>query len=87
MQSALSLRIISARRATSQERRLYAEAFSEHELQGKPRSAAQEAEILALQQMGDESIDLSDIPEIRSIPADVGEPGSAQGIEIAEVLT
>jgi hypothetical protein len=36
--------------------------FSEHELLGKPRSAAQEAEILALQEMGDESIDLSDIP-------------------------
>ena len=44
--------------------------FSEQELLGKPRSAEQEAEIRALQASGDESIDLSDIPEIRSIPPD-----------------
>ena len=36
--------------------------LSEQEALGKPRSAEQEAEILALQQMGDESIDFSDIP-------------------------
>ena len=44
--------------------------FSEQELLGKPRSPEQEAEILALQTMGDETIDFSDIPEIRAIPAD-----------------
>lgn len=44
--------------------------FSEQELLGKPRSAQQEAEIRALQAMGDEGIDLSDIPEIQSIPPD-----------------
>src|ERR1035441_10844572 len=43
--------------------------FSEQELLGKPRSPEQEAEILALQTMGDETIDFSDIPEIRAIPA------------------
>ena len=43
--------------------------FSEQELLGKPRSPEQEAEILALQTMGDETIDFSDIPEIRTIPA------------------
>ena len=43
--------------------------FSEQELLGKPRSPEQEAEILALQTMGDENIDFSDIPEIRAIPA------------------
>jgi len=43
--------------------------FSEQELLGKPRSPEQEAEILALQTMGDDTIDFSDIPEIRTIPA------------------
>ena len=48
--------------------------LSEQEVLGKPRSAEQEAEILALQQMGDESIDFSDIPEIRTIT-----PGAVRG--------
>ena len=48
--------------------------FSEQELLGKPRSPEQEAEILALQTMGDETIDFSDIPEIRTIP-----PGAVRG--------
>lgn len=48
--------------------------FSEQELLGKPRSPEQEAEILALQTMGDETIDFSDIPEIRAIP-----PGAVRG--------
>jgi hypothetical protein len=39
--------------------------FSEQELLGKPRSPEQEA----VQTMGDETIDFSDIPEIRTIPA------------------
>ena len=43
--------------------------FSEQELLNKPLSAEQEAEILALQQAEDETIDFSDIPEIRAIPA------------------
>jgi len=42
--------------------------FSEQELLNKPLSAEQEAEILALQQAEDETIDFSDIPEIRAIP-------------------
>jgi hypothetical protein len=48
--------------------------FSEQELLNKPLSAEQKAEILALQQAEDESIDLSDIPEIRTIP-----PGAVRG--------
>src|ERR1035437_3713579 len=48
--------------------------FSEQELLGKPRSPEQEAEILALQTMGDDTIDFSDIPEIRAIP-----PGAVRG--------
>jgi predicted HicB family RNase H-like nuclease len=48
--------------------------FAEHELLGQLRSAEQQAEIRALEQMGDESIDLSDIPEIRTVP-----PGAVRG--------
>ena len=48
--------------------------FSEHELLRKPLSEQQQPEILALSKAGDEAIDLSDIPEICSIP-----PGAVRG--------
>ena len=44
--------------------------YSEAELLGKPLSELQKQELLTLMDQPDESIDLSDIPEIRQIPAD-----------------
>jgi len=44
--------------------------FSEKELLGKPLTEKQKREILAALEAGDESIDYSDIPEIREIPPD-----------------
>jgi len=44
--------------------------YSEAELLGKPLSEQQKHELLALMDQRDEDIDLSDVPEIREIPAD-----------------
>lgn len=44
--------------------------YSENEILGKPLTEQQKKELLALMEMRDEDIDLSDIPEIREIPPD-----------------
>ena len=59
--------------------------FSEEELFGKPLSAEQEKrirELEALQAVGDEGIDFSDIPEIREIP-----PGAVRGMSNMSLAT
>jgi len=43
--------------------------FSEEELLGKPLSEEQKKELLALQEMREEDIDFSDIPEVLTLPA------------------
>src|SRR5271169_6052346 len=48
--------------------------FSEEELLGKPLSEKQKKELLALQEMREEDIDTSDIPEVRELP-----PGAIRG--------
>jgi len=48
--------------------------YSEEEVFRRPLSPEQKAEILALQNVRDEDIDLSDIPEITEIP-----PGTVPG--------
>jgi hypothetical protein len=48
--------------------------YSEKEIFGRPLSPEQKAEILALQNVRDEDIDTSDIPEITEIP-----PGTVPG--------
>jgi len=42
--------------------------FSEDQLLGKPLSERQKLEILALMELPDDEIDLSDIPKVREIP-------------------